>query len=199
MNKIAMACLGFVFLGACHDNPAAHSTPEEAAKAGLGQFQAILNVHPNPVALGVAKERASEVRLGAPLEVYMVYLSDVQKFDGSNPIIHDTGSKFYPLIAGNDVVSSLYVGGKDETHWAATSFGNPAGAKAITAVKGDFLVKVPALNVTFVASRTKDFISVTPIADDARFSFRTGQSISLTDALAAMKPYAVKIVTDAPT
>lgn len=198
MYKFVLACLGFVFLGACDNKPVVQSSPEEAAKAGLTQFQAILKAHPNPASLGVTKEQSNEIGLGMPLDVYMVYLTDLKNFDGSNAITRDTGSKFYPIVVGNNVVSSLYVGEIDKTRWEATTFGNPAAAKAISALKGDYIIKVPALKVTLVASRTKDATIVTPIADDARFSFHAGQSLSLNDALLRMKPDAMKTVEDAP-
>jgi hypothetical protein len=199
MRKLAMTCLGVLLLGACHNGSSAQSTtPEEAAKAGLTQFQSILRTHPNPASLGVTKEQANDIQLGKPLDVQMVYRSDIQQFDGSKVITHDTGSKFYPILIGNDVVSSLYVGANEKAQWAATSFGNPEKAKAISAIKGDFLIAVPALKVTFVASKADDTITVTPIVSDARFSFAQSRPIPLTNALAAMKPYALTMVTDAP-
>jgi hypothetical protein len=200
MNKLAIACFGLLLFVQSNDALAetAAATPEEAARAGLTQFQALLKVHPNPASIGVTKERAGALRLGTPLDVFMVYLTELQSFNGTNAIIHDTGSKFYPLLEGEEVVSSLYVRMTDKTHWSATKFGDPAGAIAISAVKGDYIIKVPALKVVFVATNSKEGTIVTPVASDGRFSFTAGQSLPLIEAMAKMKPYAMQIDPDKP-
>jgi len=200
MNKFVIARLALLFLGGCNEKHTTHATPEDAAKAGLIQFQAILKAHPRPANLVASKREAGELQLqlGAPLDVQDVYLSDLRNFDGSNVTTHDTGTKFFPIVAGGEIVSSLYVGQKNNAQWAASSFGDPARARAIAAIKGDFIIKVPALKVTFVASRTDGAVRVAPIADDPRFSFIAERSLLLSDALVAMKPFALKVPSDVP-
>ena len=102
------------------------------------------------------------------------------------------------MLVREQARSSLTVG-RGAQGWAAVGFGAPKYSRALGEVREArsreerrpvadyFEVRVPALNVSFVASRGDRGIELTPVVDDARFGFVRGRTLPAESALSAMQ------------
>ena len=170
----------------------------EAAERALRTFALLVNEQ-NFEELGFASPgEVTEATLGDPIEEFFIRLDNLQKYepDQRGIVISPTRRLTYPVLAGNEQRSSLTVGAGDGG-WNALSFGGPNYARLLTAarksLRGEqgssseiFEVRVPALNVSFVARQKGDQIVVSPVMDDGRFGFERDAVMPLDEALAAM-------------
>lgn len=167
-----------------------------AAQKALRTFGLLVD-EKNFEELGFASSReAASATLGDPIEEFMIRLDRLQAYepDQRGIVISPTERLTYPVLAGGEQRSSLTVG-RGEGGWTAVSFGAPNYARLLTEARdsfgGDsgsaiFEIRVPALNVSFVARQEGDETVVSPVMDDARFGFERGGAMPLDEALKAM-------------
>lgn len=140
----------------------------------------------------------SEATLGDPIEEFFIRLDNLRAYepDQRGIVISPTRRLTYPVLAGGEQRSSVTVG-RGEDGWTAVAFGGPNYARLLTEARkrlgadrpdtsGIFEIRVPALNVSFVALRDGDGVVVSPILDDGRFGFERGATMALEQALEAM-------------
>ena len=174
-----------------------------AAREALQTFGLLVNER-NFEELGFSsRQEAGSASLGQPIEEFMIRLDNLRQYDPDQRgiVISPTRRLTYPVLAGGQQRSSLTVA-QSEVGWAAVSFGAPnysrllvdsrerLGGSAKRPASDYFEVRVPALNVSFVARQDGEDIVLTPVADDARFDFEAGEDLSLDEALKAMAPVA---------
>ena len=170
-----------------------------AAQKALRTFGLLVNQQ-NFEDLGFSSSReASEATLGDPIEEFMIRLDNLQKYepDQRGIVISPTRRLTYPVLAGGEQRSSLTVG-RGEGGWAAVSFGAPNYSRQLTQARkslaGDdqrpssefFEVRVPALNVSFVAYQDGNDLILTPVTEDPRFDFERGAAIPLEKVLESL-------------
>lgn len=136
-------------------------------------------------------ERAT---LGRTLAERMVRLDRLREYAGGpvEELLTDTGRVKYLVEVNGEVRSSLTVGNRGDS-WHAESFGgaNYAELVAAAALRMDdsadlFELRVPALNVTFLATRRDGGLVLVPIVDDAGYGFTAGEPIPAEEALSAL-------------
>jgi len=105
------------------------------------------------------------------------------------------------VLAEGQQRSSLTVEQSDG-RWAAVGFGSPSYARLLVAARerlgcdderpstACFELRVPALNVSFVARQHGEELVLMPVLDDPRFDFDPGEAVSLDRALEALAPLA---------
>ncbi|HEX5758339.1 MAG TPA: hypothetical protein VF121_04035 [Thermoanaerobaculia bacterium] len=174
-----------------------------AAVAGeaLQTFGRLVNER-NYAELGfVSPDEPRSATLGEPIQEFMIRLDRLREYGSGQDtagILTATDRLTYPVLVGEETRSSLTVGG-GERGWAALSFGAPKYSRLLTEVRDRlsreekrpaadyFEVRVPALNVSFVARQAGQSLALTPILDDPRFGFVRGQTLPAERALAAMQ------------
>ncbi len=136
-------------------------------------------------------ERAT---LGRALAEHMVRLDRLREYTGGpiEELLTDTGRVKYLVEVDGEVRSSLTVGNRGE-NWQAESFGGANYAELVAAAARGmddsadaFELRVPALNVTFLATRRDGGLVLVPIVDDAGYGFTAGEPIPAQEALSAL-------------
>jgi hypothetical protein len=137
--------------------------------------------------------------LGPPLRVFTVRLDELKAYGGGDPgaLLEPTERVTFLVQVGGATRSTLTVERRAGT-WTAASFGAPRYGKLVDEVRSRlvepasappedlFEVRVPALNVGFVGSRSGGALFLTPIVDDPRFGFERGGTLPAVQALQAM-------------
>jgi hypothetical protein len=175
--------------------PPSAPNPQAAAEQALETFRQIVTSE-NYEALGFqTPDEVKIAQLGEPLKVLRVPLNQLLSFSPDrNPedLLVDESRVIYPITVNEQVRSSIAVEGTDQ-QWTATDFGNP---KLITSLAqfqqepSDFIVQIPAFSLYFIARRSDNVLLLTPIVDDARFGFKTGGTLTATQAFEAILPFA---------
>ena len=181
--------------GSQSEPPPPAPDPQTAAEQALETFRQIVTSE-NYQALGFqTPDEVKNAQLGQPLTVLRVPLDQLQSFSPDrNPeeLLVDESRVIYPITVNEQVRSSIAVEGTDQ-QWRATDFGNPKLITALTQFQresSDFIVQIPAFSLYFIARRSDNVLLLTPIVDDARFGFKTGETLTATAALEAILPFA---------
>lgn len=175
------------------------STPPREADAAAGEalrtFARLVD-ESNFRQMGfLSPDEPERATLADSLAERMVRLDHLREYRGGpvEEILTDTGRMTYLVQVDGEVRSSLKVG-VVRGAWQAVAFGAPEYARRLVAAArsasehgGEISeVRVPALNVSFVASRRDGELTLTPIVDDARFGFTAGEPIPAEQALSSM-------------
>jgi len=164
------------------------SAQQGAAQQGLATLQSLVTAE-NYRGLGfAAPDDVRRAQLGAPLRIYRVELDTLRKFTPSTrpeDVLVNGQRSLYPVMVDGRVATSLFVTGRSDG-WRATDFGNAALARATAAVRrtpDDVIVQVPAAKLAFIGRGAGAEMTLTPIADDARFGFKAGEPLPASRAL----------------
>lgn len=145
-----------------------------------------------------------EASLGVPIQVFMVQLDQLKEYEpGSDPaaLLSDVGSVIYPVMVKDQVRSSIKVE-KMEGAWQATTFGESNLTKMLTGARSTAAdsaqlpiasfsaVRVPALNLYFIAHRAEGVLMLTPVLDNPSFGFKVGISMPADKVFEAILPAA---------
>ncbi len=177
---------------------------DAVAREALETFRLLVN-RQNYEELGFeSRNELGSATLGTPIEEFMIGLDELRAYEPDQRglvAISPTRRLTYPVLVGDNLRSSLTVG-RGEEGWAAMSFGAPSYSQLLSAAreslsKGDsrqatdcFEIRVPALNVSFVAKREGGGLVLTPLLDDSRFGFERGSALPLKRVLEALAPVA---------
>lgn len=132
--------------------------------------------------------------LGRALAERMVRLDRLREYAGGpiDELLTDTGRVSYLVEVDGEVRSSLVVGNRGGS-WQAVSFGGSNYAELVAAAAGGmddaadlFELRVPALNVTFLATRRSGGLVLVPLIDNARYGYAAGQPIPAEEALSTL-------------
>lgn len=169
---------------------------ERAAREAVGTFAQLVTPK-NAREMGF--ESPEEVRtatVGAPLPEYIVQLDELRRYDaGTSPgrLLHESGLFLFPVLVGTNVRSSLTIQ-HERGAFRAVAFGAPAfmqrTSRALDGRPGSVLVRVPSLNVFFVAFSEGDRLLFASVLDDTRFGLKSGEPVPAEKALERLVPAA---------
>ncbi len=149
---------------------------------------------------------AGEARLGVPFREDMVRLDELRKYaPGTNPekLLSSLRQVIYPVEAKEEARSAIVVAEVDGrlktvSMGGANYIGQLARARKEIAIRtrqplSSFsTVRVPALNVRFLAYREEGRLMLMPLLDAPEFGFKAGVSVTAEKAFAAMQPAAME-------
>ena len=177
---------------------------QRAAREALNTFAQLVTPE-NARDMGF--EKPDEVRsatVGAPLPEFQVRLDELQGYAaGANParLLHETELFLFPVLVGERVRSSLTIQ-HERGSFKAVAFGAPRfmrhASEVVAKIPGAaerrgesaFLVRIPALNVFFVAFRDGDRLLFASVLDDSRFDLKSGEPVPAEKVLERLVPAA---------
>jgi hypothetical protein len=195
------SALLLVFAAGCRKEEQATAPPppatqaQEAASSAIRTFQQLVTEQ-NYRSLGF--ESVDEVKtaaLGQPLTVSTIGLEQLKAYrQGTdvNSLLTPSPDALYPVTANGQVRSSVTIT-KVEGGYRASSFGNAEIIKALSKYREAttaFAVRVPALNLYYLAQRADNKLLLTPIADDTRLKLSIGKAVPAEDVLNQLVPLA---------
>lgn len=174
------------------------SQPQEAAKNAVSVLQKLVTEQ-NFKSMGFESlEEVKNAQLGQPLQVYTIGLDKLKTAEpGADPatVLTQSPETIYPVTVQGAVRSSVTI-----THlrdgYAPASFGNADIVKALSrfrqaeAGQNEFVVRVPAFNMYFLARRVETRVVLVPILDDPRIKAKAGEPVPLPTLLETLRPLA---------
>jgi hypothetical protein len=166
------------------------SQPQEAAADGLNVLKKMVNEQ-NYRSMGFdSVDQVNQAQLGSPLSVSDIGLDQLKGYKtGVKPdaLLTQTNRTMYPVTVRSDVKSSITTTQRDNGYRAST-FGDAEIIKSLARYRkaespGDFVVRVPALAMYFLARRVEDRVVVIPIIEDPRLKVKVGEPVPLETVL----------------
>jgi hypothetical protein len=171
---------------------------QDAATAALGVLEKLVTDQ-NFRSLGF--ESADEVKnaqLGQPLQVFNIGLdklkSAAHNADAAS-LLTQSPETIYPVTVQGAVRSSVTIVRKQEGY-APSSFGNAEIIKALSRFRrpengqNEFVLRIPAFNMYFLARRVENQTIVVPVLDDPRIKMKTGEAVPLSSVLETLRSIA---------
>jgi hypothetical protein len=179
--------------------PAAQAASVRALKELGGQSGPRLAGMPAP-------EQMDKTALGEPFTVWMVRLDELQRYQpGFVPepaaLLHDLSTVIYPIRVADEVHGEMVVG-KVKGVWSARGFAGPAHVQKMERIReavvnatgvpagSTMLVRVPALNIEFIAHRDTAGLQLTPITDLQAADLKAGQTLPAARVFELLSPLA---------
>jgi hypothetical protein len=144
---------------------------------------------------------------GQPFAVKMVRLDELQRYQPrvSDPatLLHDLQTLIYPIWVDGKVHGEMVVANVGGA-WSARGFAGPAGVQAMensrrqimsaagVPAESTMLVRVPALNLQFVAHSDAAGLHLTPVTDLATAGLKAGQTLPASRVFELLLPLALK-------
>lgn len=168
-------------------------TPEEAAEQALKIFPQLVNQE-NFAALGFrSPEEVQGAELGEPLPLYFVPLDKLQTYEGGQglerELVVDAQTVVFPVLLNQSPRSSIFVQGNAQG-WLASDFGGATLIRSVSEFRRggeEFLLQIPALNLYFLGQFGEELL-LTPIAEDPRFQFFPGRTLTADQVFETLKP-----------
>ncbi len=171
------------------DIQAMRAASESSLPAALETFSQILNAQ-NASQLGVSSSvNVTQAQIGDPVVEFVIGLAAVQSFQpGVDPVqlLGSNGRITYPLFTGGGNISSVSMTRLDQG-WVAASFGSPVTTAAVVNARNMmvsdrglpaheiFQIRIPAMNLVFVAHLATGQIFMAPIVDYSGFQLLKGR------------------------
>ena len=174
------------------------SQPQQAATDALGVLQKLVNQQ-NYRAMGFdSVDEVKQAQLGQPLPTFNIGLDQLKGYQtgaNANSFLTQNSETIYPVTVNGQVKSSVTVVQK-AGGYEPSSFGNAEIVKALSRYRtgenaaNDFVVRVPALNMYFLAKRVENRLFLTPIVDDPRLKLKVGEEVPAEIVLEQLAPIA---------
>jgi hypothetical protein len=175
---------------------------QRAAREALSTFAQLVTPR-NAQDMGFEKpDQVRSATVGVPLPEFQIRLDDLQGYaTGTNPgrLLHETGLFLFPVLVAEQVRSSLTIQ-HERGGYKAVAFGAPGFIRSTSRVIGGiagagerrdfFLVRIPALNVFFVAYPDGGKLVFASVLDDPRFDLKSGEPLPAEKALERLVPAA---------
>jgi len=151
-------------------------------------------------------KEALSAELGLPFKEFMVRLDSLQKYNpdsDARELLSETGEVIYPVVVKKSVRSAMTLA-KVKGEWKAVSFGGGNLYEIFDMVRKEhsrsagvdqstyFTVKVPALNLFFLAYHKAADLMLVPIFDNLEYGFKAGESKPANKAFTAILQAAKK-------
>jgi hypothetical protein len=195
VGLFSIAGCGLVGTQDMQKSPPTSAEPAEAARFGLRTLAAL--AAKNPAMLGFSRpEEATAASLGDSIAVHQVRLDKLKEYQARTdptPLLEASERIIYPVLVRDKAQSSVVVLRQGDK-WEAAEFGGSALARSLVDVRSEqmassgapalefVVVSVSALNVVFLARRTKDGLTVIPAFDYPEFSFKRGSALTGAEA-----------------
>ncbi len=151
-------------------------------------------------------DEKDKVMPGKPLQVFMVRLDQLQEYKaGTDPASLLIGGDvvIYPLLIGEEVRAAVDLQ-KGKEKWEVTGIGSanlakslfPARQRAADLTKADIAsfaaVRIPALNLLFLAFYSEDQLMLIPVFDDPANELKAGEAMPAAKVFELILPAAKK-------
>jgi hypothetical protein len=189
---------------------------EDANKAAVGSLQTFeqLVTPENVKAYGFdSPGSVVKSKVGQPVRDYVIALDSLQKWDGkdASSIIKQTGRMIYPIYSNGTTNSFVTIAFK-EGRWVPIAFGDTREAQMISRIRDKInadapgggnigtvtQVRVPALNLKFLANTVNSELILTPMQSVSALDITSGKGELATAVLRRVQKSAVTINPDAP-
>ncbi len=174
------------------------SQPQQAATNALGVLQKLVNEQ-NYRAMGFdTVDEVKQAQLGQPFATFNIGLEQLKGYQtgaNANSVLTQNSETIYPVTVNGQVKSSVTVVQK-AGGYEPSSFGNAEIVKGLSRYRtgenaaNDFVVRVPALNMYFLAKRVENQLFLTPIVDDPRLNLKVGEEVPAEIVLQQLVPIA---------
>ena len=202
MRSLLLTCGLLLFMMGCQKSneppKPPSSQPQEAATTAIGVLQKMVT-EKNFRALGFdSADQVKQAQLGEPLAIYDVGLDQLKTYKtGTDPntLLVQSSRTLYPVTVDGQVKSSVTISHK-ESGYQASSFGNAEIIKSLSRYRqaqtasGDFVVRIPAFNMYYLARRVEKRLVLVPIIDDPRLKLKPGEAVSAETVLDQLVPLA---------
>jgi hypothetical protein len=200
MRAFVMTCvfvLVLVMVGCQSESapkpPAAQ--PQEAASNAIGVLQKLVTAE-NYRSFGFeSADEVKEAQLGQPLPVSTIGLDKLKSSQSGaepNSLLATSPETIYPVIVRGNVRSGVTIVHKAAGYEPA-SFGNAEIVKALSRYRqgqsgNEFVVRIPAFNMYYLARRVENQLILVPIVDDPRLKVKAGEAVPLQRLLVELRP-----------
>ncbi len=201
MRPFVITCIFLLMIVGCQSEgtpkpPAAQ--PQEAASNAIGVLQKLVTDQ-NYRSFGFeSADEVKEAQLGQPLPISTIGLDKLKSAQSGaepNSLLTTSPETIYPVTVRGNVRSGVTVVHKGAGYEPA-SFGNAEIVKALSryrqkeAAGNEFVVRVPAFNMYYLARRVENQLILVPIVDDPRLKVKAGESVPLQRLLEELRPLA---------
>jgi hypothetical protein len=199
------------------DQPQLDTAPDAANRAAnqsLETFRELVTPE-NAKAYGFeAPGAVASANVGSPVHEAVIGLDSLKKWDGENveSLIKPTGRLIYPIVSKDGISRSSVTLRLKDGEWSPVSFGDsreahirsdirsaidqnaPAGAPKPQVLQ----VRVPALNLNFLAQRKDNIVLFTSLQSIPSIDVKAGTTESAKDILTRVQSMAMKVNSDVP-
>lgn len=154
-------------------------------------------------------EEAQQANLGSPLRIFIVRLDRLREYKaGANAheLLEDTHEVRYPVLVEGQARTSLVMHEIDGK-WQVAKFGRPLLTQALTEqvrkrneqARGPessfFEVRIPAMNLDFVARQEHSRLTLTSTVGNPKFEVKQGEEFDAPQLFARLASYAKEVKT----
>ncbi len=179
------------------------ATADEAAKSTLSQLSGLGAKGLRTVGMPSAAD-AKRSGLGAPLPVFLVGADALQTYDGrksDREMLIDLQFALYPVLVNGEVTSSLGVG-KAADGWETREISSPELARVLVQMRASamasekrdarayFVVRVPALQMVFLAQGAGDELTLRSVSDLPEIGLAANAPVAGRELFAKLAPVA---------
>jgi hypothetical protein len=186
----------------------------KAANQSLETFRELVTPE-NAKAYGFdAPGAVASANIGSPVHEAVIGLDSLKKWNGENveSLIKPTGRLIYPIVSKDGISRSSVTLRLKDGGWSPVSFGDareaqirsdirstidqsaPAGAPKPQVLQ----VRVPALNLNFLAQRKDNIVLFTSLQSIPSIDIKTGTTEPAKDILTRVQSMAIKVNSDVP-
>jgi len=143
-------------------------------------------------------DEVKEAQLGQPMAVSNIALDKLKSYrqgTDANTLLAASPETIYPVTVRGSVRTSVTIVHK-EAGYEPASFGNAEIVKALVRYRqpdagpNEFVLRIPAFNMYYVARRVENRLTVIPIVEDPRVKAKAGEPIPVETLLDQLRPLA---------
>ena len=174
------------------------SQPQQAATDALGVLQKLVNDQ-NYRAMGFdSVDEVKQAQLGQPLATFNIGLDQLKGYQTGANANSVLNPEFRNDLPGHGEWSSEVLShrGPESTRVYALQLRECRNRQGLSRYRtgdnaaNDFVVRVPALNMYFLAKRVENRLFLTPIVDDPRLKLKVGEEVPAEIVLEQLVPIA---------
>jgi hypothetical protein len=186
-----------LLIGCSQQAPPKAPVPEagKAASDAIGVLQKLVTEQ-NFKSMGFdSLDEVKSAQLGQPMSVSVIGLDKLKSASAgaeASSLLTPSPETIYPVTVGGAVRSSITIIHKPEGY-APASFGNAEIVKSLSRLRqsetgqNEFVLRIPAFNMYFLARRVENQVVAVPIVDDPRLKIKAGEQVPLTRLLEGLR------------
>jgi len=195
-----------------HGESTSLAAADKAAIESLQTFRQLVTAENAPSYGFDSPGSAAVATVGPPLKDSLIRLDSLKKWDGKEvgDLITPTGRIIYPIASHGNPGSSVTLGLR-EGKWVPVAFGNARESQSRTTIRNQILtnapggtapqlmqVRVPALNLTFLAYTEDSELIFTPLQTVPSMELSAGKPEPAFNVLRRVQKTALKLNSDLP-
>jgi len=199
MNSVLLIAV-LVMQVACSTKGGSAAPPpiEDAVKASSDALATLQQLVTDANYKSLGFDSVAQVKtaaLAAPMPVFEIGLDRLKSYQAGQDVgglLTPSQASIYPVTADGQTKSSITVV-KRPNGYVPSSFGNAEIAKGLARYRGSktadsFAVHVPVLGMYFLATRKDNGLTLTPVTESRRLSFRVGVAVPAEEVVKAIVP-----------